>query len=122
MVFAESDTGCRLPSVMTVFWFNCVRVSFFIDEPYCILFVAKSLDIIVVVSFSPSARDQIYSQEGQDAASEEFSKSVRVRRGEVSVQDRTSDDDGNGEEDELNGNDLCRVEALKCTVDVSYLC
>lgn len=37
---------------------------------------------------------------------------------EVPIQDRTTDDDGNGEKNELCGDDLGGVEALQRTIDI----
>ena len=67
------------------------------------------------------AGDEIYAHECQDAAPNKLADALCCGGLEVAVQNRTTDDDGDGEEDELRWYNLRGVETLQCAVDISDL-
>lgn len=76
----EADAGCGTVAKHTVFssvtLFNFVLVAFFVDETNCVLFVVKIVVFMVIILRATCAGDQIDAQEGQDAATNEFSNAV----------------------------------------------
>ena len=68
-----------------------------------------------------AASDEIDAAKGQQATAYEATE----RRGrspfKISIKDRASDNDGDGEEYELRGYNLGGVEALQGTIDIADL-
>jgi translation initiation factor 6 (eIF-6) len=68
-----------------------------------------------------TAGDGIHPQESRETTREEVHELSEVCRLEITVEDGTPNDDGDGVEHELSGDDLRRIEALQRPIDVPYL-
>jgi hypothetical protein len=79
--------------------------------------------VVFVVGLAAGAAsgDEPYAQEGHGAAADELSGVVAGSALEVTVEDGGAENDGEGKEDELHGDDLCGVEVLESPIDVFNL-
>lgn len=97
-----------------------IMVSFAIQEPNG-LFLISSRIVGFIIRTDSTARDKVDTQESQQTTPDEFRCTFSGHRLEVTVQDRTTDDDGDRKQDELGRDHLRGVEALQSSVDVANL-
>ena len=75
----------------------------------------------LIIRTHAATRDEINAQESQRTPSNELCTANHRHRVEITVENRTADDHGEGEQDKLGRNHLCRVKALESTVDIPDL-